>query len=78
MDNPEVNRTCYRCGSRRIAFEPTPMDDEDGRRIVRVYRCRDCQAIDVVDFPSGDVDLILDDRPAHDRIVRPSTYLVAD
>ena len=41
---------CGNCGSENVSFEPTPFDDEDGRRLVNVYRCRDCGEIYVPDF----------------------------
>lgn len=49
-DLNDNTRFCYACHSRNIASEPTPFEDEDGRTVVAVYRCRDCQALYVPEF----------------------------
>ena len=41
---------CNNCLSENVSIEPTPFGDEDGKRIVNVYRCRDCGMIYVPDF----------------------------
>lgn len=41
---------CGNCGSENVSYEPTPFNDEDGVRVVKVYRCRDCGDIYVPGF----------------------------
>ena len=45
-----VNDICDDCGSKHISREPTPFNDEDGTRIVVVYRCLNCGVLNVPDF----------------------------
>lgn len=46
-----ADRVCHSCKGRNVAREPTPFPDEDGPRVIIVYRCRDCGAIDVPGYP---------------------------
>ena len=41
---------CGNCGSENVSCEPTSFGNEDGARVVNVYRCRDCGEIYVPDF----------------------------
>ena len=41
---------CGNCGGKNISREPTPFGDEDGTRIVVVYRCLNCGVLNVPDF----------------------------
>lgn len=46
----EENDICDDCGGNNISREPTPFNDEDGPRIVVVFRCLDCGVLNVPDF----------------------------
>ena len=46
----QENDTCDDCGGKNISREPTPFNDEDGTRIVVVYRCLNCGVLNVPDF----------------------------
>ena len=46
----ERHDICDECGGKNISREPTPFQDDDGPRIVIVYRCLNCGVLCVPDF----------------------------